>query len=257
VDGVLGDITPEKIEFKIDSVARRIDRARVAGMIYYRPEKKTGVLPRCIVYGRSGLRAHTSRAHLSEDTVRMATLDDVELEWPLADIYLADFSAGKIKYLSDIEQASARWTPLVGSPTGAGSANEFGQPRRDKSAYGGPLAILEHDENSSVGSGYLRQFGKGLSLRSRTEMIFRLPPGYRQFSAVAGIEPATSSTGNIQLAILADDRVLFEADVAGDQPPHKIELDITDAKRLKIVVDFGKNLDTGDWLNLCDARLVK
>jgi hypothetical protein len=26
---------------------------------------------------------------------------------------------------------------------------------------------------------------------------------------------------------------------------------------LKIVVDYGQNLDTGDWLNLCDARLIK
>ncbi len=88
-------------------------------------------------------------------------------------------------------------------------------------------------------------------------MVYRLPPGFGRFTAVAGIEPATSTTGNVQLSIYGDDRPLFEAAISGQQPPREIELDIASVKRLKIVVDFGKNLDTGDWLNLCDARLVK
>jgi hypothetical protein len=103
----------------------------------------------------------------------------------------------------------------------------------------------------------LQIFSKGLALRSRSELNYRLPAGFGRFTAVAGIEPATSTTGNVQLSIYGDDQRLFEAAISGDEPPREIELDIGGVKRLKIIVDFGKNLDTGDWLNLCDARLVK
>jgi hypothetical protein len=149
------------------------------------------------------------------------------------------------------------WTPLVGLPAGATVAAEYGQPRHDESAFGSSLTLLFPESEISDSSGRPQPFSKGMSLRSRTDMVFRLPPGFRRFSAVAGIEPATIATGNVRLGIYGDDRLLFEADVAGDRPPHNLELDITGVKRLKIVVDFGKNLDTGDWLNLCDARILK
>jgi hypothetical protein len=142
-------------------------------------------------------------------------------------------------------------------PAGAGLASAYGLPRRDQSAYGGPLTLLFRDAVSTTGMAPTRSFHKGLALRSRTELVYRLPAGFRRFVALAGIEPATSMTGNVQLSIDGDDRPLFAAVVSGDEPPREIELNVTDVKRLKIVVDFGKNLDTGDWLNLCDAKLVK
>src|SRR4029079_3706883 len=77
------------------------------------------------------------------------------------------------------------------------------------------------------------------------------------FIAIAGIDPATSAAGNMRLAIFGDDRALVETEVTGDQPPQPIHLDIANVKRIKIVVDYGQNLDTGDWLNLCDARIAK
>ena len=64
-------------------------------------------------------------------------------------------------------------------------------------------------------------------------------------------------TATCGLSIFADDHPLLETEVAGDQPPQPIDVQIAGAKRLKIVVDYGQNLDTGDWLNLCDAKIVK
>jgi hypothetical protein len=88
-------------------------------------------------------------------------------------------------------------------------------------------------------------------------MVYRLPPGFERFVATAGIDPAASGNGKVRLSILGDDRVLLATEIAGDEPPHPIQLDIGGVKRLKFVVDHGQNLDTGDWLNLCDARIVK
>jgi hypothetical protein len=179
--------------------------------------------------------------------------------WPLDDVQFADFSGGKIKYLSDMEPASQNWSPLVGLPAGLTLASEYGQPRRDHSAFGGKLALLqktEADDDANLLS-TRHEFDRGLALRSRTELVYRLPAQFSRFRAVAGIDPAASTSGNVQLAILADDQPLLEAEIASDGPPLPIDLDIAGARRLKILVNFGENQDSGDWLNLCDAKIVK
>ena len=66
-------------------------------------------------------------------------------------------------------------------------------------------------------TGRTQIFSKGLALRSRTELVYRLPAGFRRFTAIAGIDPATRASGNVRLSIYGDDRPLFEADIAGQR----------------------------------------
>ena len=84
-----------------------------------------------------------------------------------------------------------------------------------------------------------------------------MPRGYGRLLAVAGIEPSTAASGNVKLSIYGDNRLLWEHPVAGGDAPLAIDLDVKEVRRLKLVVDYGENLDTGDWLNLCNARIVK
>jgi hypothetical protein len=257
VEGVLRGVTEEKVEFELDGEKLRVDRSKVAGLVYFRADQKPQPEPACTVHSRTGLRANAVKTRLADGVVSLTTSGGVKLNWPLEDIRFADFSAGKILYLSDVEQASVVWTPLVGLPDTAQAAAKYGQPRRDQAAYGGPLTLATHESVPSTGSMQLQSYSKGLAVHSRTEMVFRLPSGYSQFLATAGIEPVTSTTGNVQLTIFGDDKLLFEANIAGSDQPREIELNVEGVKRLKLLVDFGRNLDTGDWLNLCDARLIK
>ena len=258
VEGVLGDITDEKVEFKLDGELNRVDRAKVAGVIYSRQERQSSADSRMVLQGRSGLRVSAAKIELVDSMLSITTAGNVKFAWPIDDIELIDYSAGKIQYLSDIEPASQNWSPLVGVPAGATLAAAYGQPRRDRSAFGSKLSLLIKGENGDDSpQGATRIFNKGLSLRSRTELVYRVPAGFKRFTALAGIDPATVSSGNLQLAILADDHALLETEIAGDQPPQPIDVDISGVKRLKILVDFGQNLDSGDWLNLCDAKIVK
>jgi hypothetical protein len=256
-EGVMGDISDDKIEFKLEGEAQRVDRAKIAGAIYYRPDRRVKEESRASIEGRSGLRISAAHFELKDSLLEMTTAGGVKLTWPLSDISLADFSAGKIMYLSDIEPASTNWKPFVGLPASATLAAEYGQPRRDKAAFGGPLALLMKEGETSAAQAATRTFAKGLALRSRTEIVYRLPAGFQRFITIAGIDPATAAAGNVRLTIFGDDRMLVETEVTGNQPPQSIQLDIANVKRLKIVVDYGQNLDTGDWLNLCDARIAK
>jgi hypothetical protein len=257
VEGVLGEITTDKIGFKLDGDELEIDRDKVAGFIYFRRGNEAQSGPPCVLHGHSSLRMSAAQVRLAESVLHVKSVSGLELDVPLAEIEFADFSAGKIRYLSDVAESTVRWTPLVALPADASQAAGYGQPRRDRSAYGGPLTLQVPTGDSASSTSPLQIFSKGLALRSRTELVYRLPNGFGRFTAIAGMEPATSATGNVHLTIYGDDRPLFEADISGQEPPRAIELDIAGVKRLKIVVDFGKNLDTGDWLNLCDARLLK
>lgn len=255
VEGALGDIGQDKIEFKLEDELVRIDRGIVAGIIYHRRSTADLPEPRCVLHGQTGLKAKAVRAQLVGDVIRLSTPAGVELSWPLEDIHWVDFSAGKLLYLSEMEPVTEQWTPLVALPSGAELANSFGKPRRDRSAFGGPLTLLAADGHAFSES-QLRQFSKGLALRSRTELSYRLPTGFRRFLAEAGIDPATSTNGQVRLEIYGDERELLGIDIAGHEL-QSIEVDIAGVKRLKIIVDYGQNFDTGDWLNLCNARIVK
>ena len=257
VEGVMGDIADDKIEFKLDGESQRVDRAKIAGAIYYRPDRRLKEEPKASIQGRSGLRVNAAHVDLKDGVLEVTTAAGVQLSWPVQDVSLADFSAGKLMYLSDIEPTSSEGTPFVGRSPSARLAGLYERYRRDKSAFGGPLALVTKEGEATTTQSAPRTYSKGLAVRSRAELVYRLPPGFQRFITVAGIDPATSTTGTVRLAILGDDRVLLETDVVGGEAAQPIQLDIADVKRLKIVVDYGQNLDTGDWLNLCDARIAK
>jgi len=257
LEGVIREVTASDVAFELDGETVRVPRGKVAGLIYFRTAPATEETPRCIVTGRDGLRVPAKLARLEGANLRLVSTGGIALTWLLVEVAAADFSAGKLVFLSDLEASTQNWQPLVTLPAGAEHAIRFGRPRRDQSAIGGPLTLAFPDDEQPDGIGHVESFAKGLAVRSRTELVFRLPRGYSRFLAIAGIEPATLATGSVELTIQGDDHVLWEAPIAGHDAPREIDLDVTDVRRLRIVVDYGDNLDTGDWLNLCNARLVK
>jgi hypothetical protein len=257
IEGVIGDVSPEKIAFELDGTTRKIDRNKVAGFVFFRRAEAQQPEPRFVIQGRSGLHANVASAALVEDVLRITMVGGTKLEWPLTDIEVADFSAGKLMYLSDLEPAVKSSTPLVALPDGTSLAGKYAEPRRDRSAYGGPLTVASGDDLASVTNAGVQTFQKGLAVRSRTELVYRLPAGFRRLNAIAGIDPVTRAGGHVRIEILGDDRPLLSTDISGSDAPRTIDLDIAGVKRLKFIVDYGKNLDTGDWLNLGDLRIVK
>ena len=259
VEGVVGNVGTDKIEFKLDGESNQVDRTKVAGIIYHHVDRPKTADQHLVVKGNAGLQVNAAKAELASDQLLVTTIGGAQLRLPIDAVDLFDFSAGKVMYLSDIAAASQKWTPVVGLPSGLSLAAEYGQPRLDRSAFGGPLTLLIQDKDSQATGthGTPQPFNKGLAIRSRTEMIYRLPPGFNRLAATAGIDPAARASGSVRLSIFADDRPLLETEVAGSGPSQPIDVEITGAKRLKILVDFGQNLDAGDWLNLCDAKIVK
>ena len=103
----------------------------------------------------------------------------------------------------------------------------------------------------------IRNFDKGLAIHSRSEIVYRLDGQFRRFVALAGIEPGHIPQGNVTLVIYGDNSQLFESTVAGTAEPISLDIDISNVQRLKILVDFGDDLDIADHLILCDGKVTK
>ena len=140
-------------------------------------------------------------------------------------------------------------------PATAESIKNFGAPRMNISFTGSPLTLMWPAGDTAAGG--LQTYAKGLALRSRTELEYRLPKDMRRFVAIAGIDPDTAGQGHVLLRIEADGQTIFDQPIDGSSSPVQIEADIAEKQRLKIFVDFGENLDLGDRLHLVEARLVK
>ena len=168
-------------------------------MIYYRPDRRMKEEPNASISRPLGSAVRTPRkVELERLAPRITTAAGVKLT--LASrryLDFADFSAGKLMYLSDIEPASAKVdaacrSAAIGNTAPPNTANRVAT----NSAFGGPLiAVMKASgDAATAASARTRTFNKGLALRSRTEIVYRLPAGFKRFIAIAGIDPATSAT---------------------------------------------------------------
>ena len=73
---------------------------------------------------------------------------------------------------------------------------------------------------------------------------------------IAGIDPDLEQRGSVRLVIQGDDHVFLDQVLGGNDAPLPINLDISGVARLRILVDYGDELDMADHLNLCEMRLT-
>lgn len=258
LSGMLGDITREAVDFVWDGEDISVKRSKLAAVAYYhRSEEQPAAA--CVVKTHSGAELMVESVnydHQGSDDIEVALVGGIQFAIPVGEFASADFSAGKLYYLSSLEPIRQNWTPLVGIPSSAELIQQHGLPRRNQSFAGSNIS-LAWPVNEGRSQEEIRIYEKGLALRSRTTVEYRIPPGTASFRTFAGIDPQTADQGNVRLEIVADKTKLWEGEIDGRQSPVEISLTMPQARRLKIVVDYGKNLDYGDRLHLADARLIK
>ncbi len=256
LEGVIGEVLPVQVEFSWEGDTIPVKRAKIAALAFYHANVPESAPPVCVMQLSSGAQLSVSDIKRADDVLLVTTVGKLTLAFPLADLAAADYSIGKLTFLSDMQPLRSEWTPLVALPAAAESIKNFGQPRSNLSFTGSPLALSwPADKNQT--NAQLATYDKGFAIRSRTEMEYRLPKSLRRFTAIAGIDPETLAQGSVQLTIEVDGQVEFDQTIDGAHGPVKIDLNVAGKQRLKLLVDYGENLDLGDRLHLVEARLVK
>ena len=250
LEGVLHDVTSNVVHFQYDGEMLEVRRpGKVEGLLYYHSNRENPPQGICDVLGADGSTFSAQSIQIHGDQLQLVTVADARLTLPLSRVRLLDFSRGKLVYLSDLRLESVQWKPFVSTSRGQDLLDQLYQPQRDQNFDGGPLQLRAE--------GKIDSYEKGLAIHSRSTLVYRLRGSYRRFAALAGIDPAVGSRGHVKLVVSGDDRPLFDGTVSGEDEPVPLDLDITGVRRLKILVDFGDDLDIGDHLNLCEARISK
>ncbi len=242
--GVLHDVTEEVVRFDLDGKILPAKRAKVFGFVYH--HGTTAEMPPaiCRITDAAGSLWQV-RSLALDKKLRWTTPAGANVAQPCENIARIDFSAGKLLYLSDLKPDAIVWTPYFAAAEQPAAIKRFFAPRFDRGFDSAVLRLGQVD------------YQKGIALRSRTELIYRLPGHFGRFLATAGIADAVRPDGKVRLVIRGDDKVLFEAVLSGSDAPRPIDLDISGVRRLAILVDFADGINRGDHLLLCNARVGK
>jgi hypothetical protein len=248
VEGTVQEVTPDTVRFELDGEAVNVRREKLEGIIYYqRGRRELPAAAKCRLIDTAGSQWLLSDIALMADRLAVTTLGGHKLDLRLADTAKIDFSVGNVAYLSDLESDSPGEPAISLQP----SNMTYKFSRIFALRAGPPLGT-----NTFRMGG--ERYDNGLSLHSPTKLDYRVPPGFKKFHAVAGIDDSILSPGRFTLTILADNKEVARHEFSDEQrKPVPLTLDVSQARRLSIVLEAGDGQDIGDQLNLCEARFTK
>ena len=178
-----------------------------------------------------------------------ATFAAVGRQWKTAaqDVVFLQPIGGRVTYLSDVRPTEYHQMPYLGPRW---------PWRADRNATGGRLR--------AGGRTYL----KGLGMHGAARLVYspllsigldgnETTAATRRFRALAAIDDSTGRHGSVRFRVLVDGREKYASPIVrGGDPPMPVDVDLTGAERLELVVDYADRadlLDRADWL---DARIV-
>ncbi len=249
LDCTLLDVGPDAVKFEYDGDMLDVKREKIEGLVYYhsvRRELPPGI---CRLVDAGGSQWSLKSLALSGDKLAVVTSAGVSASLPLATVAKIDFSVGNIADLTELEPDTGEGEPVVSLQPVAMTA-KFG--RMFKVSQAPPLGA----DGFKIGG---KQYSTGLSLHSPAHLVYRVPDGFRQLHAVAGVDDSIVAPGEFTFQILGDGKELFRHECTGSEGrgPIVIHLDLTGVRRISLVLDPADGQDFGDQLNLCEARLTK
>jgi hypothetical protein len=235
LDGTVGTIDASTIHFVLDGEERTARREKLFGIVYARRNAEGGK-PVCELSTIGGDLLKAQSIAWTDGQLKIGMLGGASLVVPAEQVLSLDFSAGKVRYLSQLEPRDVKYTPFF---------DQVWTYCRDRPRDGGSLRLGN------------KEYARGLWIHSRTFLKYRLSGDYRRFQTVMGIDQAVAPLGNVHVVISGDGKTLLESDVRGSDPPQNLDLDVAGVRDLEILVDFGGDLDIADHLDLADAKVIK
>ena len=267
VEGVISGVTPEHVDFVLDGESIPVKWSKLSGLLFAdRPDVPSNPA-KCQLSIRGGGRMPVATWKSTSQSATVQLPCGLSLEIPLAQLQSIDFSQDKVIYLSQLTPVITEFSPYLSAGKLSPLLERFYGVRQDRSEPSAdehadrrfeivtrPMDVNSPKQQTSLTT---ESYTEGLSLRSKSRLVYSLPPESRRFESRVGIDVASRQLGNVHFRVLGDGRVLYEAEISGDTGPRDVSIPVAGLRRLELIVDYGKNQDAGDRLNLCNARIVK
>ena len=171
------------------------------------------------------------------------TVTGAKVSLPLAEVIAVDIRGGKAVALADLK-------PTAVAEDGF---NGVAWPWvANRSVRGNPLRLTT-PRGEEV-------FDTGLGVHSKSSLTYSLGGKYKRFEAVVGLDAATGRKGAVDVRVLVDgkeaklDGLTGLTAAAGSKA---VRVDVSRAKELTLVVDFGPGGDVQDDVNWATAWLIE
>ena len=117
---------------------------------------------------------------------------------------------------------------------------------RDRNVRGNPLSVAG------------KTYARGIGVHSRASLTFDLGGKYREFVTAYGMDDDSGPHADVSITILVDGRPRHRQQHVRRGKLHEaIRLDVSDAKRIELLVDFGDNGDIQDRFNWIEPALIR
>jgi hypothetical protein len=232
----------EALVIKEGSRETRIETVQVNAIVLNtelaRTPRPKGPYARLVLADGGRLSLRSAEADDRTLTGRALFQFDSEIKIPLAQVVALDVRQGKAVYLSDLKPRKYEHTPFLGV----------------KWNYENDLSVAGRELRLAGGT-----YDKGIGMHSESRLSYSLNGEYRRFEALAGLDNRTGQGGSVRLRVLVDgqEKDANEKEVTAATGPRAYRLDITGAKELALVVEFGSGGDVCDHVDWIDARVVK
>lgn len=241
VAGLLESLTSEHLKINYQNETRQINVDRITAILLADvglPLPK-GTEINLELVDRSKFKGVLSK--LENNSLSFKLMENLQISIPVSRVKFMGIKSDRQVYLSDLNPVDVR------------QRSEFGLTRdwqRDRSIQGNRLT-LRRDESS------LQEFSKGLGVQSFTQLDFANENEFTTLRAVVGIDSETKGRGDCRMVVRGDGIELWSERVKGTDLPRDLQLDISGAKIISLIVLPGEEFDLGDHANWCDARFLK
>jgi len=240
VEGSVEEFGEEAVKFSSRLLGElEVDFARIAAIEFAAPQKagpkQAGLV--ATVFGVNGSRLSGALGSSEGGKVLLRSPFGPTLPIALSQVARIEFAGGRLVYLSDLEPVEVEETPFF---------DLVWHYRRDRSVEGNPLR---------VGG---KTFRKGLGVHSRCVLTYALDGRFKRFAAVVGLDDEVGEKGNVDVAVVVDGKTVYgRKGLSGRDEPLRVSIPLEGARRLSLVVDFGREFDICDHLDWADARLIR
>jgi len=244
VEGVIGDISAEQVSFLLNGANVPVPRDRVFGLLF-RQTDEAETRPAGLVETTRGDRLIFKQLTSDGTVVSLTLATGPKTTVPLAAVRDIDFSFGKLTWLSSLKPRVVKhewvWIDL------------YRLSGREEDIYENDGAINSPNPLSLNE----QTFSRGVCVRSRTLLRYRLDGDYSRFQAMMGIQDGRPGLVRVEIS-LDGQKVLEQTVAAKADMPVPVDLDVSDKFVLDILVDYGEpESDIGDHLVLANARLLR
>jgi hypothetical protein len=226
-------------KFQIEGNPVEIDRTGVVGIAFAQaalnyPRPKSDFLELTL---SDGSRLGAVDAKVEKGQLSAKTRFDQSIRFPITDLVRIDPRTPALVYLSEREVDGQTYVSFFGP------MRPF---RRDRSIDGHRFQLGGH------------VYERGLGTQSRTLIAYRLKPGDRRFQALVGVDERAGPLGSVVFRVLVDrEPRLTTAPLTAKDPPQAIDLDVSAAKSLVLITEFGERGDIRDYADWVEARIIR